>query len=147
MNMIHFVPKSFSKIINFSILEKINSKASFAHTAKWVEKDEAYFLQIAFPRTSTNIKAKVYGDKILLYNDFNTIKYDLPKQVLKNKINIQQTETHINVFIPKDNNWRKYLLEDLKKVDDAYIVEENGKKLRFSQKIIQKIRSIGAFFA
>ena len=147
MNMIHFVPKSFSKIINFSILDKINSKASFAHTAKWVEKEEAYFFQIAFPISTTKTKAKVYGDKILLYNNSNTIKYDLPKQILKDKISIQQTETHINVLIPKDNNWRKYLLQDLQKVDDAYIVEENGEKLKISQKIVQKLRSIGSFFA
>lgn len=138
--MIHFVPKSIYRIINFSLLE--NPKTSFAHTAKWVEKEEAYFFQIAFPSPFTDSKVKVYGDKIVLFNDFHTVKYDLPKQILKEKIHIQQTQTHINVFIPKDNNWRKYLLQDLRTIDDAYIIEDNGEKLSFFQKIKQKYNQL-----
>ena len=138
--MIHFVPLSLQKVFHFSWKEmKISS---FAHTTKWLEKKEAYLFQITFPTPSSHFQLKIHQHQLILFDNFHHIKYDLPKHILINKIEIQQTSTHINVLIPKENNWRKLLLEDLKKIDDAYIIENDGTKLTLFQKIRQKVVSI-----
>lgn len=148
--MIHFVPKSFQKALKIDFLREAvrQKKPSFAHTAKWIEKEEAYLFQIAFPVTSKIFKTKIHKDAIVLYNQYEHTKYKLPKGILKDQIEFQQTETHINCYIPKENNWRKLLLEDLNRIDDAYVIEDNGKmsiKYRielFFQKIKSKLISL-----
>ena len=64
---------------------------------------------------------------IVLYNAYEHINYKLPNGIQQEQIVFQQTDTHINCYIPKENNWRKLLLEDLNRIDDAYVIEDNGK--------------------
>ncbi|MCP4520652.1 MAG: hypothetical protein GY827_02980 [Cytophagales bacterium] len=134
--MIQSIPKSLKYIF-----EATKSQDSFAHTAIWTEKGEAYCLMVSFPTMPFDAKVKVENNKIVIYNAHHEVAYSLPTNAEISKYKVKNYINKMEVIIEKQTSWKKYLLEDLQRIDDAYILEDENGKLSFFEKIKQDITS------